>query len=116
VRPRAVAAQHGPGLTEEVHTIEHAQTLLGWGQSAQAAQALSDYRQRFPHGELSLEADLLEIDVALARGDHARAQRLARALLERPAASGYRARLSELAATGVASGSIRPGAHINGRR
>lgn len=89
----AAPADSASGLAAEVRAIESVQTQLGWGQVQQAAAALADYRRRYPKGELALEADLLDIDVALARGDRARAKQLARALLARPAASRYRARL-----------------------
>jgi hypothetical protein len=83
-------------LAGEVRAIESIQTLLAWGQAKQAAGALSRYRRRYPHGELALEADLLDVDIAIANGDRARGATLARALLERPGASRYRARLSGL--------------------
>lgn len=95
--PTASPALEPPSnLAAEVRAIESIQTLLGWGQARQAADAIAQYRRVFPAGELSLEADLLEIDVALARGDRRRGAELARALLERPAASRYRARLGQL--------------------
>jgi hypothetical protein len=85
-----------PGLAEEIHAIETIQTLLAWGQAEQASRALTAYRRDFSRGELLLEAELLEVDVALARGERRAARELARTLLERPAASRYRARLGEL--------------------
>jgi hypothetical protein len=83
-------------LAGEVRAIESIQTLLGWGQAKPAADALARYRHRYPHGELALEADLLDVDIAIASGDRARGATLARALLQRPGASRYRARLSGL--------------------
>jgi hypothetical protein len=84
------------GLAAEVRAIESIQTLLGWGQVQQAADAVADYRRRFPKGELALEADLLDVDVAVARGDRMQAKQLARALRARPAAARYRARLEAI--------------------
>jgi hypothetical protein len=110
-KPLAARAQLGAtDLAAEMRAIENVQTLLGWGQAQQAEAALRDYRASFPHGELALEADLLNVDVALAQGDLARARALARDLLERPGASRYRARLSSLLETNApAQGSkLRP--------
>ena len=94
--PAPRAQSTGASLAAEVRSIERIQTLLGWGQSEDASRALAGYRREFPRGELVLEADLLEVDVALARGERDTARRLARTLLERPEASRYRARLGEL--------------------
>src|SRR6185295_3696157 len=81
---------------DEVRAIEAIQALLDWGQPQQAGEALAQYRRRFPSGELGLEGDLLEVDIAVASGDRAHAKELARGLLERPMASRYRARLAAL--------------------
>lgn len=91
-----VSPNRSPGLAEEIQAIESIQTLLAWGQAEQAYRALTAYRRDFSRGELLLEAELLEVDVALARGDRRAARQLAHTLLERPAASRYRARLGEL--------------------
>jgi hypothetical protein len=109
------------GLAAEVRAIESIQTFVGWGEVERAAAALKQYRRRFPEGELALEADLLDVDVALARGDRALATRLASVLLDRPAASRYRARLETLAhekthAKPDAAGSIGRAGHIKERR
>jgi hypothetical protein len=109
------------GLAAEVRAIESIQASLGWGDAEAAAAALARYRRQFPDGELALEADLLDIDVALARGERPQARRLARALLARPAATRYRARLEGLAegktpARPDAAGSIGGAAHMKERR
>jgi len=96
-------------LAAEMRAIENVQTLLGWGQAQQADAALRDYRASFPHGELALEADLLNVDVALAQGDLARARALARDLLERPGAGRYRARLSSMLETNASAQGSKPG-------
>ena len=57
---------------------------------------LADYEQRFPKGELRLEAELLAVDVALARGERKRARERASQLLARPEAERYRQRLEAL--------------------
>jgi hypothetical protein len=48
-------------------------------------------RSRRTVRELGLEADLLGVDTAIARGENAKARALARALLQRPEANDYRA-------------------------
>jgi hypothetical protein len=98
-------------LGEEVRAIESIQALLGWGDAERAAGELAAYRQRFPQGALALEADVLDIDVALARGERGRARELARVLLERPEARRYRPRLEALA-----EGSNQAPAQMNERR
>jgi hypothetical protein len=119
VHAPAPSAPEGPGLAEEIRAIEAIQGLVGWGRAAHATRALADYRGRFPRGELALEADLLEVDVAVLAGDRARAQALARELLARPAAGRYRARLDALLAPGGGAsklGSKAAPAQMNGRR
>jgi hypothetical protein len=118
VAPTAAAVDRGPGLAAEVRAIESIQTLLGWGQVQQAAEAVAHYRRQFPNGELALEADLLDVDVALAAGDRAKAKQLARALLARPAAARYRTRLEAIEAHSQprAAGSIDEPAYMNERR
>jgi hypothetical protein len=125
--PRAIAkavrepARSDLGLAAEVRAIESIQTLLGWGQVQQAAEALAHYRRQFPKGELALEADLLDVDVALARRDRAKAKQLARALLARPSAARYRTRLEAIGddpphSAPRAPGSIGKPGYMNERR
>ena len=121
VAPHAPALNpsEGPGLAAEIRAIESIQGLVGWGQAQHARRALADYRRRFPQGELALEADLLEVDVAVLAGDRPHAQALARELLARPAAGRYRARLDALLAPGGAAsiaGSKSAPAQMDGRR
>lgn len=92
------AAPPARDLLAEVHQLEAVQSALKAGQNEDAARALGAYRTRFPTGELGLEAELLNVDVTLAQGQHARARALARALARRPDAARYRARLDALLA------------------
>jgi hypothetical protein len=94
--PKLRAQRETNDLAAEVRAIEHIQALLAWGETEPARGALADYRQRFPKGELALEADLLSVDIAVSSGERDEAKRLAQALLERPAASRYRERLNAM--------------------
>lgn len=98
-------------LAAEVRAIESIQALIGLGEAKPAASELARYRQRFPGGALALEADVLEVDIALAQGERGRARELARALLERPEARRYRARFEALI-----DGSNRAASQMNERR
>jgi hypothetical protein len=91
--PRASAAGD---LRAELRALEAVQSALRAGRAAAAEQALDDYFQRFPRGELALEAELSRVDLALARGDRELARARARELLARPDGARYRARLAAL--------------------
>jgi hypothetical protein len=73
--------------------LEAAKAALREGRASAAADTLADHARRFPTGELALEADVLRIDLALARGERPRAVAAARALLALPSAVQYRERL-----------------------
>jgi hypothetical protein len=112
------------GLLEEVRWLEEVSGLLKANQYERAASALTRYERRYPEGELAIEAALLRVELALARGERALGLKLARELLARPAASRYRARLSRLLgeptrstdAAREMSGSNADAAHMRGRR
>jgi len=98
---RAVASRTEPvdsGLLAEVRALEAVGTALGAGQPERAARELQAYRRRFPRGELAIEADVLAVQIAVARGDHATASAGAERLLARPEAEHYRARVRALLA------------------
>ncbi|HVZ31209.1 MAG TPA: hypothetical protein VG963_02215, partial [Polyangiaceae bacterium] len=84
------------GLMAELHALETVQAALREGRAARAELALDAYMAAFPKGELAPEAEMLRIDVALARGQHVRALALARAFERRPEAARYRERLRAL--------------------
>jgi hypothetical protein len=93
-RPRSMSGDSGSNsLGDELRSLEAIQGALSLGHAGDAARALLDHRRRFARGELTLEADLLEIDIELARGQRERAIDRARALLDRPEAAHYRKRL-----------------------
>jgi hypothetical protein len=83
-------------VTEELRALEAAQLALRAGRSGDAQRALDDYARRFPRAELALEAELLRVDVSLARGERTLAVERARALGARPGAARYRERLDAL--------------------
>ncbi|HVZ32028.1 MAG TPA: hypothetical protein VG963_06365, partial [Polyangiaceae bacterium] len=80
----------------EQHQLELVQKALEKGRGLAAARALDEYGAILPSGELGLEAELLRIDVALARGERDRALELARAFDSRPGAERYKERLAAL--------------------
>jgi hypothetical protein len=90
---RAAAPPSG-GLQAEQRQLELVQKALESGRGAAAARALAEYGAVFPAGELGFEAELLRIDVALARGERERALALARAFESRPGAERYKERLA----------------------
>jgi hypothetical protein len=84
------------GLRAELRAVEAIQKALRAGRADDAERRLDDYSRRFPRGELAIEAELLRIDLDVARGDHVRARERAQALIARPAAGRYRERLEAL--------------------
>jgi hypothetical protein len=114
-------------LLAEVRALEAVSAALGAGQAERAARELEAYRRRFARGELAIEADVLAIQVASARGDQRAARAGAERLLARPEAEHYHARVrallagEQLAAT-IDRENAEPGrsndaaAHIRARR
>jgi len=89
------ATAHG-NLSEELRALEGVQTLVRAGRANEAERALRDYTRRFPNGELELEAELLGLDVSLARGERERTRQRVSELRARPGAASYRERLDAL--------------------
>lgn len=103
--PRSVRAARGTApraaaplrdLHAELEALEAVQGALSAQRTSDAARLLADYRRRFPDGELTLEAELLRIEVSIGRGEPARALAVAERLLARPDMDRYRARLEAL--------------------
>lgn len=92
---RASAAETG-GLRAELLAVEAIQRALRAGHDSDAERQLADYARRFPRGELALEAELLRVDLDVARGNLGRARTRARQLLARSDAARYRRRLEAL--------------------
>lgn len=99
-RAAGIADAHGPtaqgGLSEELRALEGIQTLVRAGRANEAERALREYARRFPNGELGLEAELLGLDVSLARGQHEHTRQRVRELRARPGAASYRDRLDAI--------------------
>lgn len=83
-------------LTEELRALELAQRALRANHVDDAERALAAHSRRFSRPMLAVEAELLEIDVLLARGLRSKAVERARALVSRPGAGRYRERLGPL--------------------
>ena len=92
-QPQRSAAQ---GLRAELQALEAVQSALRAQQAELAADALAAYSRRFPAGELEREAELLGVDIALARGERELARARARELLSKPDGARYRERLDAL--------------------
>jgi hypothetical protein len=98
-RPKKEGVAQGEddsGLLAEVRALEAVSSAIGAGQPDRAARALDAYRRRFARGELAVEADVLAIEIAVARGDERAASTGAERLLARPEAEHYRARVHAL--------------------
>jgi hypothetical protein len=108
---------HRGNLLEEARRLDAVRSALGVQDGPAARRELADYRARFPHGELALEADVLEADVLLSAGEPERARALANAALARPDAGRYRQRLEQLLQrAGSPGGSKRAPANMAERR
>lgn len=123
-KKKAVAADSEAvesGLLAEVRALEAVSAAIGAAQPDRAARALDAYHRRFPHGELAIEADVLAIQLAVARGDDGAASAGAERLLARPEAEHYRARVHALLASpdrenARGSRSNEPAPHMRARR
>lgn len=70
-------------LKQELALLDRAQRDVAGGRGAQALSTLSEYRQQFPSGRLTLEAEALRIEALAASGKRSQARAEARAFLER---------------------------------
>jgi len=110
------AASHG-NLLEEARRLDAVRSALGAHDGRAARRELTEYRARFPRGDLALEADVLEADLLLFVGEPERARALANKLLERPDAGRYRQRLAQLIERiRIPAGSNRAPTHMDERR
>lgn len=83
------------GLADEVQLVEQARTSLATGDVVSARRALDAHARKFPHGVLADEASVLWIDLLAASGDHAGAERAARAYLASHPAGPHAPRVRE---------------------
>ena len=56
-------------LADEVAALREARAALGAGQPSRALAALAAHEQRFPHGLLGIEAEVLRIEALAQAGD-----------------------------------------------
>jgi hypothetical protein len=70
-------------LNAELAMLDRARRDVAGGRGARALSTLSEYRQQFPSGRLTLEAEALRIEALDASGKRAQARVEARAFLER---------------------------------
>jgi hypothetical protein len=110
-----------------VRTLEAVASAISSGQISLAGRKLGDYGRRFPRGELSIEAAVLGIQIALARGERGAARAAAERLLARPEAGHYGARVRALLdrptsavinhdVEPIQARSKHPATHMKGRR
>jgi hypothetical protein len=96
---RALTARAAPaeaGLLAEVRALEAVRSALAAKRTERAARDLDAYRRRFARGELAIEADVLAIELSLARGERQAAHAAADRLLARPEAQHYQGRVRAL--------------------
>jgi hypothetical protein len=97
----SAAAQRAlPPLAEEARLLKQAQQALRDGKPALAMSALDEHQRRFPRGQLALERSAARVSALCGLGQQARAEREARAFLERHAGSGLSAQVE--ASCGIA--------------
>jgi len=80
---RAVAAESGADLSEQLRLIDAARSAVAAGNASAASAALSTYRTRFPRGPFGQEAAVLQIQTLDLQGNHAQAAAQARSFLAR---------------------------------
>lgn len=79
--PAPSASSKRDMLKDEAAVIERAGNAVRRHDGPGALAALGEYRQRFPHGQLSLEASVLEVDALVASGQRDAAKRAAQRFL-----------------------------------
>jgi hypothetical protein len=75
------AAGTPASIAEEVAELDRARTLLVAGKANDALHVLDAYGSRWPSGVMALEAMVVRVEVELARGNRASAERHAQALI-----------------------------------
>ncbi len=90
------APSSGPSLADELAALDAARKAIEAGDADAAEKALSRYRTTMGEGRLASEAELLAIESAAARADHAQTIALGSAFLARHPSSPHRARVTTL--------------------
>jgi hypothetical protein len=82
--PRAEAKPtSAPALSAELSALDAARSALASGDATGALSGLDAYARNFPHGKLSLEAEVLRIDALAKSGQTGAAQKRAAAFIKR---------------------------------
>ena len=89
-------------LAEERALLERARSAIGEGATGEASDSLARYSERFEHGALRDEASVLRIELALARGETARAVALCDAYLSAGGDGPHTARVRAMRARALA--------------
>lgn len=92
-RPVVEPEPAAPSISREILLIDRARTAKSKGQSKEALAALDEYDREWPRGALSVEAEVLRIEVLGAAGDDQSAAEKARVFLEAHPRSPYEARV-----------------------
>jgi TolA-binding protein len=85
-------------LREELALLERARRALAAGRSDEARSVLKRHREEFPSGVLVEEADVLRIEVLLARGETTLAEQAGRDFIDAHPASPHAPRVRDLLA------------------
>ncbi len=72
-----------PALSAELGALDAARSALAAGDASGALTQLDAYARNFPHGKLSLEAEVLRIDALAKSGQTAAARKRAEAFMKR---------------------------------
>jgi hypothetical protein len=93
---RSVEAAQKPGLSDELGSLDRARQALVAGDAGRSLRLLDDYHRRFPQPKLGTEAAVLRIEALAASGQRARASELGAKFLARHGKGPYGARVRSL--------------------
>jgi outer membrane protein assembly factor BamD (BamD/ComL family) len=85
-------------LKKELALLDQVRALLGAEQGKSASRMLAKYRSQFPHGRLSQEATVLEVQSLKAQGKSDKAEVLSREFIKQNPDSTHRKQLDAPAA------------------
>jgi hypothetical protein len=93
---RAVEAPPKPGLSDELGSLDRARQALVAGDASRSLRLLDEYHRRFAKRKLGTEAAVLRIEALAASGQRARASELGAQFLSRHGNGPYGARVRSL--------------------
>jgi hypothetical protein len=93
---RAVEAPPKPGLSDELGSLDRARQALVAGDASRSLRLLDEYQRRFAKPMLGTEAAVLRIEALAASGQRARASELGAQFLSRHGKGPYGARVRSL--------------------